>query len=141
MGKLVSELEGRELDFWVARSLGANVEEFAYDERWRLVPNRSFPGLEGWELSFCRLHMSLATMDGPDYSFHPSANWSDGGPILESENITVIEGAFGVPHTACSDYSRDPECNDWIDGKTYLEAGMRAVVMSHFGKKVPDEPT
>jgi hypothetical protein len=128
----VSELIGADLDYWVAKAFGAKIEQFMSGERLRLVPTRSFPGLEEYDLSFSRLNMNQKTMDGYDYSFHPSTNWNQGGPIIEREKMSLgyIERkkswlVYEINGIGACEY-----------GETPLIAAMRAFVASKFGEEV-----
>lgn len=115
MSKRVAELEGAELDYWVAKSIGAEP---------RIVEGRCHaltPGYENWWQPFL-----------------PSSSWFHGGPIIERERMDVeqmgakdkwakvlcIGPAFSVP--AC------------YFGPTLLIAAMRAFVASRFGDTVED---
>lgn len=67
-------------------------------------------------------------------NFAPSTNWSQGGPIIEREGISVGKcdqwGAFATPDT-----------EEGMQGPTILIAAMRCYVASKFGEEVeiPDE--
>ncbi len=98
-------------------------------------------------------------------SFCPSADWSQGGPIIERENITVIrvsndyidgefvpkwfaETDYCVGHSAVESYEHqqiDPafiiSADDGMYGPTPLVAAMRCFVASKLGDEleIPDE--
>lgn len=138
----VSELTGALLDYWVAKAEG-------WDFFWSKHNHWVVTRLDGNQYRSCQEWQPFNSYSGkkneiPHPSealedFYPSSDWSLAGPIIEREKITVVPGAFGVPWTACEDWSRDPECNKWIDGETYLIAAMRCFVASKFGDEVPDE--
>lgn len=69
--KLVSELEGSELDYWVARAIG-------YEKVWQ-VPE------ELCGTTYC------GQSDGYINDWEPSSNWYQGGPIF-SDNFSIIAG-------------------------------------------------
>lgn len=76
----------------------------------------------------------------------PSTDWSQGGPVLESNNVFVLRNApYGWLAGASKLLSAggDPiiSCGLMIPGDTYLEAGMRVVVALLLGHEldVPDE--
>lgn len=130
--KKVHELEGVELDYWVGLALGGSVEEFYCGACSRFVPNRNFPGLAEYDLSFSRLNMDPKTMDGSDYSFHPTEIWDQGGPIIERERITVGR----LNDTAW--YANMWTANGDIvaEGPRPLVAVMRCFVASKFDEQV-----
>jgi hypothetical protein len=114
----VSELEGRMLDYWVARGLGWTHEKANRDTL--RIPTEIRP-----------------------FAFYPSQRWSDGGPIIDRERICFQETheynaswhiprrnkVWAFPHTNI--YAGAP-------GATRLEASMRCFVASKFGEEVPD---
>lgn len=101
-----SELQGMALDYCVAQ-----CEE-----------------LSTWQDS------SQILIVGDDCPFHPSSDWSQGGPIIEREGFSVSKGNKGWSVT-----------NPWeciiMFGSTPLDAAMRCYVASKLGDvvSVPDE--
>ena len=65
--------------------------------------------------------------------FQPSLDWSQGGPIIEREAITVSQGApvLGLEWMACDAGSTHVQ-----HGPTYLIAAMRCYVASNLGDEV-----
>lgn len=66
--------------------------------------------------------------------FHPSDQWSDGGPIIERERISIgpIYNGYEVAHwTAVQDFGESRK-----DGPTPLIAAMRCYVASRLGDTV-----
>ncbi|MFM0141701.1 phage protein NinX family protein [Paraburkholderia sp. RL18-085-BIA-A] len=118
-----AELEGAVLDFWVARALGYASRDD--------VPS----SLTGEWAS-----------NGFKNEWHPSEDWSQGGPIIEREGIgfwrgydsesrgkkVMWEADAGSPVNAIEISGPDGE------GPTPLIAAMRALVLIKFGKEVPD---
>lgn len=109
----VSELEGAELDYWVAKAEG-----------------------------FFLLGVGKCTLIGND-EFSPSKNWSQGGPIIEREQITIYSPNIGdVPDVPWSANILGDLTDKGIVGQaegygpTPLIAAMRAFVASKFGEKV-----
>ena len=78
---------------------------------------------------------------GTKYSFNPSTNWAQGGPIIEREAIHLCGGAAQT-----YDSSKLPE-DPWSEyfyvarGVTILEAAMRCYVASKLGDEIdiPEE--
>ena len=70
-----------------------------------------------------------------EYTFKPSTDWAQGGPIIERERITVEYSAD--PDTWCACIMADQE----VYGPTALIAAMRCYVASEMGEEVevPDE--
>lgn len=128
----VAELEGAQLDAWVARALGFPSSDD--------VPNE----LCGWE------HIESESFR-KDWS--PSQDWGQGGPIIEREGIAIAKigecwsaymsgaqggyfsGADMIQVCAAHRYSRG---SAGMPGSTPLIAAMRAYVASKFGDEVDD---
>ncbi len=89
---------------------------------------------EGWdEYLENDLPVRYADADGQGIAWSPSANWAQGGPIIERERINLEP--FKNIHG--EQWSADGE---W-DGPTPLIAAMRCFVASKLGEEVdiPDE--
>jgi len=83
-----------------------------------------------------------------EYTFKPSTNWTDGGPIIEREGITVSRTdqksykgqlpwvAYLIEHLFEDEYE-----HEYQHGPTPLIAAMRCYVASKLGDEaeVPDE--
>lgn len=112
----VAELAGAELDRWVAKacSIPGHVD--------RLIHSPTLV-----EEKFIR------TDEGRVFS--PSRTWADGGPILEREHISV--GSAGTLNGQVQWFAKLGN-HAHGSGTAYLEAAMRAFVMSKFGHEVPD---
>ena len=69
----------------------------------------------------------------PSMSWHPSTNWSQGGPIIEREGITVCHGSpvHGLEWLAC-----DRSSTHIQHGPSYLIAAMRCFCASKLGEEV-----
>jgi len=79
-------------------------------------------------------------------NYYPSTDWSQGGPIIEREKISVIDKAFlaGTIHGKDGTwmaYSHDSTLAQSVFGFTPLVAAMRRYVDSKLGDEVeiPDE--
>lgn len=79
---------------------------------------------------------------GPGPIFNPSADWSQGGPLIENLEISIVK-EFGRKVYACSEIEVG---NCWHvsgdqSGDTYLIAAMRAIVAAKLGEEieVPEE--
>lgn len=126
----VAELEGADLDYWVALADGKVAE---------IVPQRVWG--DGYGITF--VDGKPACRVGLDY-FDPSTNWAQGGPIIEKHVIATWCGSgkwFATPMGAVGydgcDYI---DVNDWgsLTGPTPLIAAMRCLVASKYGEEVPD---
>ncbi len=74
--------------------------------------------------------------DDNDWKYSPSTDWSQGGPIIERENISIVrEGDAGNWVASVYNYAEA----DWhlhTEGTTPLEAAMRCYVASKLGDEV-----
>lgn len=106
----ISESNGAELDYWVARALG-------------MMPTILRP--EGRPSCF------VIPAKREAYSFAPSSIWADGGPIIDRERISFRWAGTGASRwcIAVKQGLRVIEAN----GDTLLVAAMRAVVIDQFG--------
>ena len=112
----VSELEGAELDYWVAKALGLPVEMLTPGEA--KIPREPRPG-------------------GHWYEF--SSKWEQGGPIIERECIELECGDAIVGHTWYANIAIIADCDQpSAIGPTPLIAAMRCFVASKFGDTVED---
>lgn len=131
----VSELEGAQLDAWVAHALGyaspASVPE-----------------------QLCGTWYA-GESDGGVCAWQPSTDWAQGGPIIERERISIVdikatEGDMWSPERGqFSAFIDSVRCLDsWEGNKSFdgtqigptpLIAAMRAFVASKFGDNVPNE--
>lgn len=116
--KKVSELEGAELDYWAAKA--ENHELLGWD--YRLAPGGVY----------------AETLDGQESRsvlYSPSTDWSQGGPIIERERISVYLTPGYVRHkglwTAALLEGFEHRADD------PLVAAMRALVASKYGEEVP----
>lgn len=103
------------------------------------------------DLSGQALDWAVAKIDGdsfgvPGKDYSPSADWAQGGPIIEREKITVAPG-FDWHYSArfralAGKYAglENPSAF-WVCGYTLLEAAMRCYVVSRLGNEIeiPDE--
>jgi hypothetical protein len=112
----VSELTGAMLDYWVARANASTEAEL-------------FPGI-AYEPHIWN-GKCFTRKDSPYSMFCPSINWAHGGPIIERERIDINTTVYG--------WEAYCDINQKVEGKTALEAAMRAYVASEFGEEVPDE--
>jgi hypothetical protein len=118
--KLVSELEGAELDYFVALAIEhqAKINEFGCEViDWNKVGTK---------------------VNG--YRFNPSTDWTIGGEIIDNEGISLMyrPGKEGV----CNSYyhaqvgPEEPENDTLMTDDDPLVAAMRSFVASKFGKYV-----
>lgn len=109
----VSELEGSDLDYWVAKAEGL------------ALPSNAKPD----DLLFSSLHGGI---------YHPSTNWLQGGPLIERERIKLLPAFdWSGNENGWNAFVRWQE--DGRNGPTPLIAAMRAFVASKFGEEVDDE--
>lgn len=121
----VSELDGAELDYWVARAEGLPLSS-----EWNA---RVGPGI------------LVGVGAGDLNAFSPSTDWRDGGPIIEKAEI-------GVQYWYEDEDDPDDYIQTWLAsirnadlsegpqfaGQSPLVAAMRAYVASKFGTHVDD---
>ena len=129
-----ADLIDKPLDYAVAMCKGS-VTELAFD------------GIAyGFDLN--GKTMVLTKGWAPSMSWHPSSNWSQGGPIIEREVIDIQakfnSGSNIVPkgqwYWQASTVNED-DVAYWFDGPTPLIAAMRCYVASKLGDEVeiPEE--
>ena len=124
----VADLNGAALDYWVAKAEGHRV---------RVVDGDVVFYTGGDDTG-------LKERRGPRYS--PSAEWSDGGPIIERERIAFVQlvEAFhknlGRWEAHVDGYVAQGDLDGTACGfgQTQLIAAMRAYVVNKFGDEVPD---
>jgi hypothetical protein len=104
----VSELEGAQLDAWVAKANGLPVKSKPFDA--------------------CRIEAG-----GVWLVYSPSISWSQGGPIIEREKIQLVPKANGENWAAGIDDSEWIQ-----GGDTALIAAMRCFISSRFGNEVEE---
>lgn len=137
MMRNVDELSGADLDLWVARADG--IDAVLCD------PHKN--GSRNAVTFYCRGHDGR--IDGRSY--RPSAHWSDGGPIIERENIQLGPPTQSV-HRNGGPLSGWGESGMWsactwhkgVNGRraishdkdSALVAAMRCYVKSKFGNEV-----
>ena len=105
----VEGLEGAQLDYWVARAEGKGVTTEGCDPV--MVEYRE-PFVSGWE------------------PYAPSTDWSQGGPIIEREGITICPAHPKGWSATIDDERWEDDC------ATPLIAAMRCYVASKFGEEV-----
>jgi hypothetical protein len=107
-----AELEGAQLDRWVAKAEGLDVKYSTTEQYWRID-------------------------DNPDnIHWAPHADWSQAGPIIERESISLLAPKMG--HLWEASYGDTVETQALCNGKTPLEAAMRVFVSIRLGAEVPD---
>lgn len=159
-----AELIGAQLDYWVARALGYDIDiaKMKQGGKWcaieinganvrapdpvdiadqdcaiAMVPNAIQPFLAcvlGWKEGRGKYPRRA-------HWFYPSTVWDHGGPIIEREKILFSE--MSLPNSGAQE--------NWVmaihsasrlekPGPSYLIAAMRAFVASKYGDTVLDEP-
>lgn len=114
----VSDLSGHVLDLWVAKAAGVDA----------VISDPYRDGSVSCITYYCR-DEETNRLDGRSYC--PSSHWSDGGPIIERERISIKQEAGG----GC--YAYFDHLNPTAAGETPLIAAMRVYVISKFGAEVP----
>lgn len=134
----VADLEGADLDYWVARAEGfahtlAREAQFALD-------GHANPCI----FTTSRGDLRLARADSVT-AWNPSTDWSCGGLIIERERMHLepFPGGAEYPEWMAFDQSdgwgepsEDSPLRQY--GDTALIVAMRAYVATKFGKEVPD---
>lgn len=150
-----SELIGAALDVAVARA----TPSFQY----KLMEHVDYPDEEHWVMcddGVIRHHVEDQSWTGRSRRYDkedwaPSTNWSQGGPIIERERITLLDPGFNCKNTYAQRqqftdweafighqidygeiYLRDGETPVFINGPTPLIAAMRCYVQSKLGDTV-----
>jgi hypothetical protein len=126
MKKRVAELIGVELDYCAAIAAGHKAE---------IVGERFNPDDEFCSVAqFYGLPERLVGMP-----FAPSTEWSQGGPIIEQEGISIHKNPPDVFRSDLKRWTADTYRNAPMAhelGSTPLIAAMRAFVASKFGEEV-----
>lgn len=120
----VSELTGAMLDYWVAKAEGCSLER--YLGGYRMYKAGDLIGFIGPKRQTLLWHYS------------PSTDWSQGGPIIDREGISL--GETYTPTSPRKATICNGPANEAIieQGKTNLIAAMRCYVASKFGDEVDD---
>jgi hypothetical protein len=124
--KLVSELEGAELDYFVAFSEGLTQVRITSDISIGIKP-------------YCYFYDDERNFSEGDF-YPPSLNWAQAGPLIEKYGISLMHrfGKEGV----CNSYyhaqvgPEEPENETLMTHEKPLVAAMRSFVASKFGKYV-----
>jgi hypothetical protein len=100
---------------------------------------------EGWDKYLENdLPVRYADADGQDIAWSPSTDWSQGGPIIEREEIGIRRNApcsDGRQWEASGSITAKGAGYRWGYGRTPLVAAMRCFVASKLGEEVdiPDD--
>lgn len=121
MSRLVSELAGAELDYWVARSQG-----------WEFGPPHKVYGWDVW-----RFHGAITGII-PAQAYKPHEDWSQGGPLIEKHRICLTPASTPKYRGQWAASAR-MDSSDVTYAPTPLIAAMRVLVASVYGAEVPDE--
>ncbi len=124
---LVKNLEGAELDYWVARAEGLEHPPYLGEMR----PGR------------CMMPLDSHDHDGPIrhwVNYDPSENWNLAGPIIERENIGFDWEADDICIAWYQRSKYERAGSNQFSGSTPLKAAMRAFVASQYGEEVPEQP-
>lgn len=108
-----SELEGAVLDRWVAKAEGIEVKYSTTEQYWRIGGNSE------------NIHWA------------PHRDWSQAGPIIEREAISLLAPKLG--HLWEASYGDTVETQALCHGRTPLEAAMRLYVSLKFGAEIPEQ--
>jgi Protein of unknown function (DUF2591) len=108
----VSELEGVNLDRWVAKAEGLEVRYSTTEQYWRILG------------------------DSEDLRWMPHRDWAQAGPIIEREAISLIAPKIGYLWEASC--GGPVETQTFCNGRTPQEAAMRAYVAAKLGEDLPD---
>lgn len=129
----VSELIGTDIDYWVAKAEGLPLKHDPMG-----FGAQSPGGYWVWPDKFPPAGGYMQV--GKDYS--PSTHWSQGGPIIEREEISI---GYVIPAMKDSIWQASPSLSakgaggKSGSGPTPLIAAMRCYVASKFGEEVTRE--
>jgi len=131
----VSELEGAELDYWVAKAEGYTIENAVHDEGCFTIYDS-----EGGRVGDLP---KSNTYKGIIYGLYaPSTKWELSGPIIEREKIYVGPCVYAPEHTwqaTKHKYVEGHYKGEFIaTGPTPLIAAMRAYISSKYGETVDE---
>lgn len=140
----VSELQGADLDYWVARAEGWE-DDRPQDRQMKkrgIVPNA------GYSQGYSRVLVGPRPERGMHLNnlacfWSPSTMWNVGGPIIERVGMLIRpHGWHGDKITLWAAF-----CYDWSRGENYgqtgetpLIAAMRSYVRSVYGDELPAHP-
>lgn len=122
----VHELHGARLDLWTAKAAG--------------VPE---PQIVDGVCGIAASRDARSKFDTRMVDYRPSSNWAHGGPIIESERISVWRYPnLDAWHAGMQfDFVRDEglKVEHYYQGPTPLVAAMRCFIASKFGTEVPQD--
>ena len=116
----VTELEGVQLDYWVAKAVG-------HDAR-----------IEQNEVLDCQV-VFAQPFARDEFLFEPSTEWAHGGPLIDQFNVDLFCEYDGTFWAQIDGPASVPESDVGAFGSTRLEAAMRCIVSSVYFGVVPDE--
>lgn len=114
----VSELEDAELDYWVAKAIGKEVE--------------SEDGGKTWFSYHDAENLALAIKE----YWEPSSDWSQLGPLIEEYEIDLEAPRLREDYWSAN--TGEGDFGGMGDGETPLIAACRAIVASKYGETVDD---
>ena len=116
----VSELSGKDLDYWVGKARGYNI---------LIETMRSF--------KTDKITTEAYQKGCPPRLINPSTDWAQGGPLIAKYDIWLSSEGDGKDRYHFA--SIQPHMNENIqEGKTALEAAMRVLVASKYGEYVDE---
>lgn len=132
----VAELEGLELDYWVARAIGyLHLGAIGVNHRTTDGTPYCLFGYNDWWKTPEGEYLCGPCYGAPDAY---STDWSQGGPLLERHHIWLSDDDDGI-WTASFPPHIDANGKQRIHfGPTPLIAAMRAIVASVYGEEVPN---
>ncbi len=131
----VAELEGAELDYWVARAAGHILKDSLRDG-WQEV--RTNDGAQ-YFLGFLPSDPDDKNLYEYEAFYSPSISWQDGGPIIEREldgcNMGGANGVWKYDDL----FKCQLKTDGWVmEGETPLLAICRCYVAEKFGEEVEE---
>jgi len=142
----IEELEGKLLDYWVARSMGYRFwleKRGAYELAVVQPPTYREPWMEHRDKDGNKpRYTEVFTAEELKCGFfgtglrHFSTDWTYGGPIIEREAICVDK--LMSPDWCAAKRNTTDDAGAWYAGPTPLIAAMRAYVASVYGETVTD---
>jgi hypothetical protein len=127
----VSDLEGYELDYWVGRANGFSTRELSIEQDNSKPQGTKHVVVYGVDLPSVHYHCGARGHGAK--SWHPSTNWSQGGPLIEKLRLGVVPK--NDEDVWICGVREKPVCHR---NKSFLVAAMRSFVELVLGNEVDD---
>ena len=108
----IEALKGDDLDYWVARALGATFKHSSIGALHAFVDGAFIGGF----VTKTSIGVSI-----PDRMFQPTKSWSQAGPIIERNRITVWDAkTLGHDHNFGAHMTPTPRRREFEDRKSVV---------------------